>query len=67
MELIENFVPMLIPYVQYFQRQWIVAISPSVWCVHGHVTRTNNDLEGWHYAIKRNIGKDHPDIHSFFK
>ena len=67
MELIENCVPMLMPYVQYFHRQWIVAISPAVWCVHGQAIRTNNDLEGWHYAMKRSIGKDHPDMHSFLK
>ena len=56
MALIENYIPLLIPYVQYFHRQWIVVVSPSMWCVHGHAIRTNNDLEGWHFAMKRNIG-----------
>jgi hypothetical protein len=63
MELIGHYVP----FMEYFSRQWIETVRPSVWCVHGQGIRTNNHLEGFHYAMKRNIGKDHPDIHSFLK
>ena len=34
-QLIENDVPILMPYMEYFSRQWIDAVQPSVWCVHG--------------------------------
>jgi hypothetical protein len=67
MQLVENYVPILMPYMHYFNAQWMQVVPPSVWCVHGQAIRTNNHLEGWHYAMKRNIGKDHVDIHSFLK
>lgn len=66
-ELIQQYVPLLTPFMDYFRQQWITTVRPSVWCVHGHAVRTNNDLEGWHFAMKRAIGKDHSDIHAFLK
>ena len=65
--LIQQHVPFLVPFMDYFQQQWITAVRPSVWCVHGRVVRTINDIEGWHFAMKRAIGQDHPDVHAFLK
>jgi hypothetical protein len=65
--LIEQHVPLLVPFMNYFQQQWINTVLPAVWCVHGRAVRTNNDIEGWHFAMKRAIGQDHPDVHAFLK
>ena len=53
------------PFMTYFRNQWIINVRPEVWCVHNHEVRTNNDLEGWHYAMTRNIPRQHADIFTF--
>lgn len=59
--------PILLPFMNYFRNQWITRIPPNVWNVHGEDIRTNNDLEGWHFSMKRALCRDHTDIHSFLK
>ncbi len=61
--------PQLVPFEQYFRAQWIVSAitPPEMWCVHGHQVRTNNDLEGWHFAMTRALPRNHPDIFTFIQ
>lgn len=35
------------------------------WNVHSHHVRTNNDIEGWHFSMKRSLKRPHPDIFTF--
>lgn len=53
----------LLPLLKYFRSQWIPLIP--VWNVHAHHIRTNNDLEAWHFAMKRILKRPHPDIFTF--
>ena len=61
--------PQLTPFCEYFQTQWVQNrdTGPHMWCVHKQTVRTNNDMEGWHYAMTRAIPSRHPDIFSFIK
>ncbi len=54
--------PALDKFFEYFQRNWIK--NTQLWNVHGETLRTNNDIEGWHFSISRNLGKK-PDIYKF--
>jgi hypothetical protein len=61
--------PQLEVFFNYFRAQWIDSIitPPIMWCVHEHAIRTNNDLEGWHFAMTRAIPRNHPDIFCFLQ
>ena len=56
-------VPVLNRMIEYFKFQCIPIIS--IWNVHCHHIRTNNDLEGWHFSMKRIIKRTHLDIFTF--
>lgn len=52
-------------FVLYFRREWIINVSPEIWSVNGREVRTTNDLEGWHFAMTRDMPRQHPDIFTF--
>ncbi len=59
--------PQLTGFCDYFREQWIQSphTGPALWSVHGHAIRTNNDLEGWHFSMTRDLPRSHPDIFTF--
>ena len=44
--------------VDYIKRQWIenIIFTPKEWSIYEQPIRTNNDIEGWHYAVNRRTG-----------
>jgi hypothetical protein len=46
----------------YFRKRWLQDVH--LWNVHGKTTRTNNDMEGWHFSLSQNVRK-HCDIYQF--
>ncbi len=40
---------------------------PHIRYVHGQQVRTNNDLEGWHFAMTRALPRNHQDIFTFLQ
>ena len=49
--------------IDYFRSEWLHCIP--MWNVHAHHIRTNNDIEAWHFAMKRVIKRPHPNIFTF--
>src|SRR5208282_1314314 len=47
--------PKLVLLMDYIRSTWIDSTiwPPSAWSVYGQPVRTNNDVEGWHYRLKR--------------
>ncbi|CAD5126447.1 DgyrCDS14576 [Dimorphilus gyrociliatus] len=42
--------------LEYIETQWINGFyKPEVWSVYGEAIRTNNDLEGWHHRLNKNL------------
>ena len=42
------------PLMDYVDRTWIRQLwSPADWSVYGCITRTNNDVEGWHNRLNK--------------
>jgi hypothetical protein len=59
--------PRLAQLFEYFRNQWMVAVSPILWNVHGIKIRTNNDLESWHSRFQNMLSKHHPNIWVFLE
>lgn len=49
--------------IEYFQRIWMQDVK--IWNVFQENIRTNNDIEGWHFRIRRSA-RLHSDVYSFF-
>lgn len=58
-----NAAPGLETLFQYYQRYWIEDIGPDRFSVYELATRTNNNLESWHAAFNKFVGKSHPNIY----
>lgn len=56
---------LLFQFFTYFRAEWLVLIPPTIWSVHERQIRTNNDLEGWHFSMTRDMPRQHPDIFTF--
>ena len=61
--------PRIDEFVDYFQSTWITGVfTLQHWNVYENDTyRTNNHVEGWHYRLKRAVGKLHPNIYEFIE
>lgn len=67
-DILDNLIREQIPatlneFLDYYRSQWMNNIP--YWNVHSHHLRTNNDIEGWHFAMKRSLKRPHPDIFTF--
>jgi hypothetical protein len=62
----KNADPRIQPFIDYFRKQWIVDMSPDLWCVADSKIRTNNSCEGKsevNFAHYRTISISFPSLY----
>lgn len=59
--------PAVHPLLEYYDKYWLKQIGPLIYSIHGAQRRTNNNVEAWHSAFNKLVGKKHPNIFEFIE